>query len=80
MIDKTNSTQVIQIEYYKRWVSDYLFKSANFALCLKVIDLFEETNELVFVSSREIFCEKITRNTSNNVSKNPHKIPQDNQW
>ena len=45
--DKTNSTKVIQIEDYKRWVSDHLLKAADLALRAKVVALFEDANSLL---------------------------------
>ena len=45
--DKTNSTRLIIIYQYKRWVSNHLLKAADIALRPIVIDLFEEANELI---------------------------------
>ena len=45
--DKTNSTKVIQIEDYKRWVYDHLLKAADLALRAKVVALFEDANCLL---------------------------------
>ena len=42
--DKTKSTMLIQIEYYKRWVYYHLSKAADLALSKKVVALFEDTN------------------------------------
>ena len=44
--DKTNSTRVIQIEDYRRWVSNHLLKASDLALRPKVFSLFEDVNEL----------------------------------
>ena len=44
--DKTKSTRVIQIEDYKRWVSNRLLKAADLALRPKAIALFEDANKL----------------------------------
>ena len=46
-IDKTNSTRMINIEDYKRWVSDHLQKAADLALRPKVMALFENANLLL---------------------------------
>ena len=46
-IDKTNSTRMINIEDYKRWVSDHLQKAAALALRPKVMALFENANLLL---------------------------------
>ena len=40
--DKTDYTRVINIEDYKRWVSDHLPKAVDLALRLKVLALFEK--------------------------------------
>ena len=45
--DKTNSTRVINIEDYKRWVSDHLHKAADLALRPKVMALCENANLLL---------------------------------
>ena len=45
--DKTNSTKVIQIEDYKRWVSDHFSKAADLALRAKVVALSEDANILL---------------------------------
>ena len=44
---KTNSTRVLKIEDYKRWVSDHLQKSSNLALCPKVMAPYENANMLL---------------------------------
>ena len=45
--DKMNATRLIKIEDYKRWVSAHLQKVADFAICLKVMALYENTNLLL---------------------------------
>ena len=45
--DRTNSPRVIKIEDYKRWVSDYLQKTDDLALRLKVMALCENENLLL---------------------------------
>ena len=45
--DKTNTTRVIKIEDYKRWVSAHLQKTADLALCTKVMELYENANLLL---------------------------------
>ena len=45
--EKTNSTRVIKIEDYKRWVSDQLLKAADLAICPKLMALFEDANILL---------------------------------
>ena len=45
--EKTNSTRVIKIEDYKRWVSDHLQKAADLALRPKVMALHENANLLL---------------------------------
>ena len=45
--DKTNSTRVIKIGDYKRWVSDHLQKGPDLALHLKVMALYENANLLL---------------------------------
>ena len=47
LTDKTNSTRVIKIEDYKRWVSDHLQKAADLALRPKVMALYENANLLL---------------------------------
>ena len=44
--DKTNSTREINIEDYRRLVSDILSKAANLALRPNVVALFEDANKL----------------------------------
>ena len=82
--DKTKSTRVIQIEDYIRWVSNHLLKAADRALRLNVIALFEDAKTITqdsedgFVSSI-FFCETITHNTSDPISKATNQRPQDNK-
>ena len=45
--DKTNSTRVIYIEDYKRWVSEHLSKAEDLALRSKVVAIFEDANCLL---------------------------------
>ena len=47
LIDKTNSTRVIEIECYKQWVSDHILKAANLALRPKVAALLKYANKLL---------------------------------
>ena len=44
---KTNSTRVIKIDNYKRWVSDQLLKAADLSIRPKVMALFEDANKLI---------------------------------
>ena len=44
---KNNSTRLIQIKYYKQWVSEHLIKAADLTLRPKVIALFEDANKLL---------------------------------
>ena len=52
--DKINSTRVIKIEDYKRWVSDHLLKAANLAIRPKVMALFEDANKLLEKEKMEL--------------------------
>ena len=45
--NKTNSTRVINIENYKRWVSNHLLKASDLALRAKLVALFEDANCLL---------------------------------
>ena len=45
--DKTKSTMVIHIEYYKLWVSAHLSKASDLALRAKLVALFEDANCLL---------------------------------
>ena len=45
--DKTNSTRVIKIEDYKRWVSYQILKVADLTIRPKVMSLSEESNLLL---------------------------------
>ena len=45
--EKTNSTRVIKIEDYKRWVSDHLQKAADLALRSKIMAPYENENLLL---------------------------------
>ena len=73
--DKTNSTRVIQIKDYKRWVSNHLLKAAELALRSKVV-LIKWKWSYQF---KKKMCETITRDTSYLVSKAKNQISQDNQ-
>ena len=44
LTDKTNSTRVIKIKDYKRWVSYHLQKAADLALRPKLMALYENAN------------------------------------
>ena len=67
------------------WVSNQLLKAADLALCPKAIALFEDLkkttrdSENEFVSSRGGFCETITPDARNPISKYFNERPQDNQ-
>ena len=72
--NKTNSTRVIEIKNYKRWISDHLLKVYNLALHPKVVSLSEEANKLLEtvkmqLSVKFFFCEAITIEASDLVSK-----------
>ena len=45
--DKTNSTRVINIEDYKRWVSDHLLRVADLTILPKVVSLFGDVKKLL---------------------------------
>ena len=83
--DNTNSTKVIQIEDYKRWVSDHLSKAADLALRAKVVSLFEYANSLLDKVKMELLvqeeknCETIASNESDPRSKIINQRPQENQ-
>ena len=47
LTDKTNSTRVIQIEDYNRWVSNHLLNAADLSLRPKVVAPFEDANTLL---------------------------------
>ena len=74
LTDKTNFTRVINIEYYRRWVSDKILKVVNLTLHLKVVALFEDAKKILDkvkmeLSVQDVFCEASTSDASNPVSK-----------
>ena len=42
--DKTNSTCLVFVTNYQRWVKNYLLKASDLTIYPTVIDLFEESN------------------------------------
>ena len=56
--NKTNSTRVIEIKNYKRWISDRLLKVYNLALHPKVVSLSEEANKLLETVKMQLSVKK----------------------
>ena len=59
--DKTNSTRVIKIEDYKRWISEHLLKAANLAIRPELMDLFEDANILLDKVKMELSVKEQSR-------------------
>ena len=56
---KINSTKIIKIEDYKRWVSDRLLKVANLAIRPKVMALFEDGNKIIDKVKMELSVQEV---------------------